>query len=272
MICQSRGKAIAKIFLLIKALYRITNIVNGKSYIGQSIDPKHRFISHISRANNDCDNSPIHSAIKKYGKENFKLEILEWTEDYNKREQELIIEYNTKSPNGYNVADGGEDPPRKYGEEHHKSVITEEQVDIVIEELKNGVLTEPKIGKLFDPPFNQALIHNINHGITHRRDNETYPIRKDCPYNLRENEVEEIKWLLKNSYFPCYQIARHYNVSRATIEQINTGRNYHEDNFDYPIRKFKGKKQSQPVETILAKRSTDAIDTHLEMGVCTNSV
>jgi hypothetical protein len=38
------------------------------------------------------------------------------------------------------------------------------------------------------------------------------------------------------------------------------------------IRKAKGKRQSQPVETILAKRSTDAIDTHLETGVCADSV
>ena len=66
-----------------KALYKITNIVNGKSYIGQSIDPYARFISHKSRAKNDSDNSPIHAAIKKYGKENFIMEILEWSDNYN---------------------------------------------------------------------------------------------------------------------------------------------------------------------------------------------
>ena len=123
-----------------------------------------------------------------------------------------------------------------------------------------------------DPPFNQTLIHNINFGITHHRDNEEYPIRKYCPYNLRPEEVEEIKWLLKNSLFPCYQIAEYYDVKRATIEQINTGRNHFSQNDVYPIRSFKGKKQSQPVEAILAKRSTDAIDTRLEMGVCAESV
>lgn len=259
-------------YCLKKALYKITNIVNGKSYIGQSIDPKHRFISHISRAKNDVDNSPIHSAIKKYGKENFTLEILEWSDNYNQREKELILEHNTLSPNGYNIATGGEEPPCRYGEQHPNCIISESQIDIIIEELKRGVLTEPEIGKLFSPPFNQTLIHNINHGITHKRVNEIYPIRKDCPYNLNENEVGEIKWLLKNSLFPCYQIADYYNVSTSTIKHINVGRNYHSDDDIYPIRKFKGKKQSQPVETILAKRSTDAIDTHLEMGVCATSV
>lgn len=254
-----------------KALYKITNIVNGKSYIGQSIDPKHRFVSHISRAKNDSDNSPIHSAIKKYGKENFELEILEWSENYNQREKELIIEHNTLSPNGYNVASGGEEPPHKYGEDHHNSVISEEQVDIVIEKLKENELTEPQIGMLFNPPFKQCLIHNINFGVTHHRDNEVYPIRKYCPYNLKPKEVEEIKWLLKNSLFTCQQIAEYYGVQKSTIKHINTGRNHFSENDEYPIRTFRGKKQSQPVEAILAKRSTNAIDTHLETGVCAES-
>ena len=255
-----------------KALYKITNLINGKAYIGQSINPQHRFIAHISRSINDSDNSPIHSAIKKYGKENFKFDIIEWSDNYNEREKELIIEHNTLSPNGYNVASGGEEPPHKYGKDHHKSIISDSQVDIVIKELKNGLLTETQIGKLFNPPFNQTLIHNINHGITHKRENENYPIRNDCPYNLNSDEVEEIIWLLQNTSFPLYQIAEHYKVNTSSIKHINTGRNHYRNDIDYPVRKQRGKKQSQPVETILAKRSTDAIDTHLEMGVCATGV
>ena len=139
---------------------------------------------------------------------------------------------------------------------------------MVIEELKKGVLTEPQIGKLFNPPFNQVLINNINWGITHRRDNEQYPIRNQCPYNLSENEVEEVKWLLANAMHTCNQIADYYGVNTSTIKAINTGRNYFDSLTDYPIRKYRGIKQIEPVETILAKRSTSVIDTHLEMGVC----
>ena len=84
--------------------------------------------------------------------------------------------------------------------------------------------------------------------------------------------MEEIKWLLQNSLFPCWQIAEYYNVNTSAIKHINSGRNYHSDTENYPLRKNKGKKQSQPVEAILAKRSTDAIDTHLEMGVCAEGV
>lgn len=230
-------------------------------YIGQSIDPYHRFVSHCSRAKNDSDNSPIHYAINKYGKDNFKLEIIEWTDNYNEREKFWIRELNTKSPNGYNITDGGDEPPHLYGEDHHKSVITEEQVDMVIRELKNNVLTEPEIGRLFEPPFNQVLINNINRGITHRRNNEKYPIRTDCPYNLTHKEVGDVKWLLENTLYPCRQIADHYHVNTSAIKHINSGRNYHDDSLSYPLRKVRGKKQLEPVETILAKRSTTTIDT-----------
>lgn len=233
------------------------------------MNPYKRFNSHISRASCNSDNSIIHTAINKYGKDNFELTILEWTEDYNRREQELIKKYNTLAPNGYNILKGGEEPPHHYGENHHNSVITEEQVTKIIEHLKDNKLTEPQIGRLFDPPFNQTLINNINWGITHKRENETYPIRKDCPYNLTQENVEEVKWLLKNTLYTLNQIAEYYGVSKGTISHINFGRNYHIDGYDYPIRKFKGRKQSEPVETILAKRSTVAIDTQLEMGVCT---
>lgn len=249
------------LYTLKKAIYKITNMINNKIYIGQSVDPNHRFISHCSRANNDSDNSPIHTAIKKYGKENFVLDIIEWTEDYNNRERYWIQKLNSLSPFGYNIAKGGEEPPHKYGEQHHKSIITEEQVDIIINELKKGELTEPQIGKLFNPPFNQTLINNINWGITHKRNNETYPIRKNCPYNLTFEQVGDIKWLLQNTLYPCSQIADYYHVNTSTIKHINMGRNYHEDNCDYPLRKQRGKKQLKPVETILAKRSTTTIDT-----------
>lgn len=254
---------------MIKAIYKITNNINGKCYIGQSINPYHRFQAHYSRAINDCNNSPLHSAIKKYGKQNFSLDIIVWTEDYNNREKELIKKYNSLVPNGYNICGGGEEPPHKYGEEHHNSVITNEEVNMVICLLKYSDLTEPEIGRWFKKSFKQPLIHNINFGITHCKPNQKYPIREECPYNLKREEVEEIKWLLRNSLFPCSQIAKYYQVNTSTIKHINSRRTYYNQNEKYPLRKFKGRKQSQPVETILAKRSTNVIDTHSEMGVCT---
>lgn len=86
-------------------IYKITNKLNGKVYIGQSIDIDTRWIQHI----NAKDNFAIHNAIKKYGKENFKFEVLlECPVDMlNVWERDMIALYNCISPNGYNLTDGG---------------------------------------------------------------------------------------------------------------------------------------------------------------------
>jgi group I intron endonuclease len=70
-----------------KDIYIIKNKINNKVYIGQAIDSHKRFISHCSRAKRNIDNSPIHDAINKYGKENFYYEIIEsQISNYNDRE------------------------------------------------------------------------------------------------------------------------------------------------------------------------------------------
>lgn len=96
-------------------IYKITNLVNGKIYIGQTVvsEPQ-RWQSHIWNAyNNPKNDSPyLCNAIKKYGRENFKREILEEVnslEELNNKEIFYIQKYNTTNPSiGYNISIGGE--------------------------------------------------------------------------------------------------------------------------------------------------------------------
>ena len=55
-------------------IYKITNKINGKSYIGQSVDIKRRFMEHRTPRGQATS---IKLAIKKYGKDNFSFEVLE---------------------------------------------------------------------------------------------------------------------------------------------------------------------------------------------------
>ena len=56
------------------SIYKITNKLNGKSYIGQTMQlVVKRWRAHISRKST----SAIHAAIKAYGKENFSFEVIE---------------------------------------------------------------------------------------------------------------------------------------------------------------------------------------------------
>lgn len=93
-------------------IYKITNKINNKCYIGQSVDIKQRWKSHksSSRAIEDGgDTYTIHQAIRKYGIDNFNFEIIELTsqELLNSREQYWIQFYDSFY-NGYNETLGGD--------------------------------------------------------------------------------------------------------------------------------------------------------------------
>jgi group I intron endonuclease len=113
-------------------IYCITNTVNQKQYIGKTTqnNPYTRFEQHIQAArhkkNTAGDRStrtmPIVSAIRKYGEDKFKFDVVEkCTEDnVNERESHFIREYNTADGNGYNCTYGGEgaSKPQKYWGNH----------------------------------------------------------------------------------------------------------------------------------------------------------
>lgn len=87
-------------------IYKITNKVNGKSYIGQTrYTIEFRWRQHQHKK----DNTYFHNAIHKYGIENFNIEILEECdiEDLNSREIFYIAKYDTFN-NGYNLTIGGD--------------------------------------------------------------------------------------------------------------------------------------------------------------------
>ena len=131
-----------------KDIYIIKNDINKKVYIGQAKNAKTRFQGHCkpSSANNEI----IGRAINKYGREHFWYEILEHNvENYNEREKYWIKKYNCIVPNGYNLSNGGEEPPVMKGLEHPESKLTKEQLDNLIYDLKNTNLSYPKLSEKY---------------------------------------------------------------------------------------------------------------------------
>lgn len=93
-------------------IYKITNKISGKCYIGQTIN---RVSNRFYRHKNDSS-FPIGKAIKKYGITNFDFEIIcsTWNrENLNALERYFISHYNSISPNGYNLEYGGTDTKEK---------------------------------------------------------------------------------------------------------------------------------------------------------------
>lgn len=92
-------------------LYKITNLVNGKLYIGISERPAERKAQHFDRSAGP-KKSLVRKAIDKYGKENFTFELLCMGDrDYiAELETKAIFHYNSILPNGYNIRFQGEGP------------------------------------------------------------------------------------------------------------------------------------------------------------------
>ena len=127
-------------------IYKHTNLINGKSYIGQTSaqNPKNRW----SNGKGYSRRNPVfYKAIQKYGWENFKHEILVdnilTLEEANKLEIELIAKYHTyiKDHNcwGYNTTPGGS------GRAHSQSEETKQKIS---NSLKGRVFTEEHLSKI----------------------------------------------------------------------------------------------------------------------------
>lgn len=113
-------------------IYKITNKLNQKIYIGQTTKQRptdrfsqHRYLAKHPEQEKAGVTSYLHRAMAKYGVDNFSFEVIEQVsnEKLNEREQYWIAFYDCTIPNGYNMTKGGEGTPgfsRPQSEEERK--------------------------------------------------------------------------------------------------------------------------------------------------------
>ena len=91
-------------------IYKITNRVNNKVYIGQThFTIEHRWKQHIKNFNIEHRQQPLYKAFAKYGIENFNIEKVEEVECEKLNEREIYwIAYYDSFKNGYNATLGGD--------------------------------------------------------------------------------------------------------------------------------------------------------------------
>jgi group I intron endonuclease len=93
-------------------IYIITNLINGKQYVGQTTKTeKERFNTHVKASRLKKPTKLISKAIKKYKKESFKVEKIDSAktkEELNIKEKYWIKKINTLMPNGYNMTEDGD--------------------------------------------------------------------------------------------------------------------------------------------------------------------
>lgn len=214
-------------------IYKFTNRVNNKVYIGQTTQSlEQRVNRHLQQLN---DETYFHRALKKYGINNFNIEIIEQNIPLNELDNREIfwIKYYDSyytSNKGYNLTKGGQ-----WGTS--SQLICGSAETEIKDLIKNSQLTFKQIGDLFGVSL--GCISNINTGKTFYEDNLDYPIRDTIQHTKLNNElVHQIIEYLKNSNLSIIDIGLTLGISDFTVGEINRGKNsWCPKDIQYPIRK-----------------------------------
>ena len=128
-------------------IYKITNLDNGKMYIGQTTDIKHRWSEHISDLrHNKHRNSYLQNSWNLHGEDKFEFSILEicCEEELNEKEKYWIEELRTyikyEDSNGYNLTLGGD------GTQYIHYVLQFDLSGNYIQKWRNGIVASIELG------------------------------------------------------------------------------------------------------------------------------
>ena len=159
-------------------IYLRTNRINGKKYVGQTVDIEQRQYK-WNTISQPYAGKVINAARNKYGINAFEFEILMECKDeeMNRWEMYYIKTLNTKIPNGYNLTDGGDGRTGYlYSEETRKKIS---------EALKNRTFSEE----------HKINLSKANKGRKHTNESK----RKMSEIRKGKHHSEETKIKISNS-------------------------------------------------------------------------
>ena len=203
-------------------IYKITNKINGKIYIGLTTVPlKERWKNHCTSVGKV--NRPLYNSMNKYGIDNFIIEEIDKTDDYQKLgelERYYIAFYNsTDRTIGYNMTYGGESNQLD-GNPRAKLSLTD------VEEIRK-IYFDCKIGcsecwEKYKDKISYSAFEKIYEGITwkeimpwvytvetrkiHKTKLKSSPGEKNANAILTDKEVIEIReYYVKHTLKECYE-------------------------------------------------------------------
>lgn len=187
-------------------IYKITNLINNKVYVGQTVMTlKERWWGHCSNLYSKAQDMIIKRAIKKYGKENFRIELIEECpiEEIDDREIYWIKEYDSYY-NGYNATIGGSN--------HSKMMKLYNQAEEII--------------KLYETGFSLREIarqYNVDHAtINYLLRKFDIAIRATRTYKYTPNERQEIMNEFLNGV-SRKEIMKKWKISHSYLSQLING-------------------------------------------------
>lgn len=244
-------------------IYKITNKINNKVYIGQTInDIETRWKRHCNDALTNRIDTKFSRAIRKYGPDNFIVEQLDSAtskKELDEKEKYWIKEYNSTIL-GYNCTDGGEDTSTyKYK--------TPEEMERIKEKIR-----ETKLGGL-NPASTAIKCKNIQNGeeLFFSSQKECQDYFKETNHNFISSRVRgRIKYLYLGKWMFAYENENYPTTyttkkisSRAVkieVQNLETGEIKNFDScaegeryYNLPLKTFSRKLYKSPTRSIIFK-------------------
>lgn len=235
-------------------IYSFKNKINGKRYVGQSIQLEERTQKYHKNdpfnINNGCYNTKFYQAIRKYGYNNFEIEILEECSISDLDEKEIYwIEFYNTYKEGYNSTMGGqstnydilfskeakdkriltlEQSKSLQGENHPRAKLTNEKVVDIRQRYKEGETVDQIWQDFKDLYKNKETFKNIVMGVTYKSVGNIPQIRHNQTGKLKFSKVEilNIRKLFDTNKMTVSQIAKKYGVAYNTISYIVKRKSY----------------------------------------------
>lgn len=222
-------------------IYKITNKVNGKCYIGETKkdEPTKRWKQHINTISRGVGCPALGSAVKKYGIENFEFKVLIicFDEDRFIYEKEYIKKYNTYGENGYNMTYGGEGGGfigKKHSEETKKLIKernsgknhpqfgikkSPEEVKRMSERMKGE--KNPNFGKKYTKEELEKRKRNYETKpeIKQKISKSLVEFYKTKKGSCKTVEQYDLDGNLLNTYYSISEAARSINISTSVLSR-----------------------------------------------------
>ena len=209
-------------------IYCYKNKINGKRYIGQTINQQQRKSAHISDSTHI--DTKLYRAVRKYGWDNFEYEILAESEDRNeldKLEVDFIKSFNSIE-NGYNIRSGGEHPTM--GEETRKKLQqanafqNAELSEKEIIELRIAYLNYDSPSQIYNEKYKDRLHFNSFLNIwTGARYTYIMPEvfeQRQGRKKYNETVVKEIRRIRKDEKLSYDKLSKLFGIPKPTIADI----------------------------------------------------
>lgn len=203
----------------IAGIYKITNLEDGKIYIGQTVNYKKRKKSHLNSLNNGSHhNEHLQRAFDKYGENYFKIELLEKCDikELDKRERYYIKELDAcNHSKGYNMMFGGQryrdftnevrrkmseaGKGRKFTNEHKKKIgLAHAGRTISRESVEKSIATKKRLkvhcgernpNALISDSVAEKIITKLSSGFPVKTIAEQFQVSTDVVYNIMYNRT-----------------------------------------------------------------------------------